>query len=71
MMSARVEIFAGQGRILPGWYVRIVAANGQTVVVSERYSTKWNAKRAAKVAAAKWDGVEVVDTTAKPYRRFG
>ena len=31
-----------------GWYVRIVAANGEPMLVSEGYVSKWNAKRAAK-----------------------
>jgi len=34
-------------RIHP-WYVRLVAANGQTLVVSEGYFSKWNAQRAAR-----------------------
>lgn len=31
-----------------GWYVRLVAANGEKLSVSEAYYSKWNAKRAAK-----------------------
>jgi uncharacterized protein YegP (UPF0339 family) len=30
------------------WYVRLVAQNGEILAVSEAYTTKWNAKRAAK-----------------------
>jgi uncharacterized protein YegP (UPF0339 family) len=38
--------------VFPGvdgqFYVRIVSVNGQTLLVSEGYTRKWNAKRAAK-----------------------
>ena len=67
-MPDRVELFKGQGRILPGWYYRAVAANGQTLSVSESYVTKWNAKRGASKAAESLR-VELVDTT-KAYRLF-
>lgn len=34
------------------WFFRIVAINGgQTILTSETYSTKWNAKRQAKKIA--------------------
>jgi len=65
----RVELFKGEGRVLPGWFYRIVAGNGQTLTVSESYVTKWNAKRAALKSAESLQ-VELVDTTAKPYRKF-
>ncbi len=68
-MSGRVEIFKGQGRILPGWYYRLVSSNGQTLTVSESYVTHWNAKRAARKVAESLR-VELVDTTSKPYRRY-
>lgn len=42
-MSARIEV-----RQEGHWYVRLVARNGEIVLVSETYSSKWNAKRAAK-----------------------
>ncbi len=31
-----------------GWYVRLIAANGEKLTVSEAYYSKWNAKRAAR-----------------------
>jgi uncharacterized protein YegP (UPF0339 family) len=46
------QVFKGEASKYPGgykpWYVRLVAANGETLAVSEAYVTKWNAKRAAK-----------------------
>jgi uncharacterized protein YegP (UPF0339 family) len=30
-----------------GWYYHLKGTNGQTMLTSERYYTKWNAKRAA------------------------
>lgn len=33
------------------WYIRLVSPNGQIVMVSESYYSKWNAKRAAKKLA--------------------
>ena len=46
------QVFKGETSRYPGgyksWYVRLVAANGETLAVSEAYATKWNAKRAAK-----------------------
>jgi hypothetical protein len=30
------------------WHIAIVGANGETMLPSETYSTKWNAKRAAR-----------------------
>lgn len=47
-----VQVFKGKVSLYPGgdkgWYVRLVAGNGETISVSEKYATKWNAKRAAK-----------------------
>ena len=68
-MSDRVEVFKGEGRILPGWFYRVVAANNQTLNVSESYVTAWNARRAARKAATKL-AVEFKDLTKKPYRKF-
>lgn len=42
----KVEVFHGKGK--QGWYVRLMADNGQILTTSEGYVTKWNAKRAAK-----------------------
>lgn len=46
------QVFKGDASKYPGgykqWYVRLVAANGETLATSEGYVTKWNAKRAAK-----------------------
>lgn len=47
-----VEVFKSDRSMYPGgikqWYVRLVASNGETLAVSEGYTTKWSAKRAAK-----------------------
>ena len=47
-----VQLFKAKTSSYPGgvkkWYVRLVAANGETLSVSQGYITKWNAKRAAK-----------------------
>lgn len=45
-MSATVQIFKGSG--LQPWYLRVVSVNGQTILVSEGYVTRWNARRAAR-----------------------
>jgi hypothetical protein len=66
----RVEVFRGKGRIIPGWFYRYVAGNGQTLTVSESYVTPWNARRAAKQYAESF-AVPVLDLSRKPrYRRF-
>ena len=44
----KVELFKGEGR--QPWFLRLVAANGKTITVSEGYATRWNAKRAARKA---------------------
>ena len=41
-----VQLFKGKG--LQPWYLRLVSSNGQVLVTSEGYATKWNAKRAAR-----------------------
>jgi uncharacterized protein YegP (UPF0339 family) len=69
-VNGHVEIFKGEGRILPGFFYRLVSANGQTLSVSESYVTAWNARRAARKVAESL-GVEVRDLTRKPYARFG
>ncbi len=68
-MNGRVEIFRGKGRILPGYFFRLVAANGEPISVSESFTTKWSAKRSARKVAESLR-VELVDTTTKPYRRY-
>ncbi len=68
-MTGQVELFKGEGRIIPGWFYRLVSSNGQTLTVSESYVTKWNAKRGARKVAESLR-VELVDVTSKPYRRF-
>ena len=42
----KLELFKGDG--LQPWYLRLKAANGKTLAVSEGYFSKWNAKRAAR-----------------------
>ncbi len=68
-MTGCVEVFKGNGRILPGYFYRLKSSNGQTLSVSESYTTKWSCKRSARKVAESLR-VELVDTTAKPYRRF-
>ncbi len=69
-MNGRVEIFRGKGRILPGYFFRLVAANGEPISVSESFTTKWSCKRSARKVAESLR-VELVDTSVKPYKRFG
>jgi uncharacterized protein YegP (UPF0339 family) len=40
------EVFRGEGR--QPWYVRLVGGNGEPMLVSEGYLTRWNAERAAR-----------------------
>jgi uncharacterized protein YegP (UPF0339 family) len=68
-VNGHVEIFKGEGRILPGYFYRLKSANGQTLSVSESYVTAFNARRAARKVAESL-GVEVVDLSRKSYRRF-
>ncbi len=68
-MSGRVEIFRGNGRILPGYFFRLVAANGEPISVSESFTTKWSCKRSALQVAYSLR-VELVDKTVKPFRKF-
>lgn len=42
----RFEIFKGRGR--HPWFVRLLAENGQVLLVSEGYFSRWNAKRSVK-----------------------
>ena len=44
--AMRFEVF--KGKTGGEWFVRAVASNGQTVVVTEGYSTKSNALRSAR-----------------------
>jgi len=47
-----VHVFPERAVRFPGrqrrWYVRLVAANGETLATSEAYATRWNAMRAAR-----------------------
>jgi uncharacterized protein YegP (UPF0339 family) len=43
-MYTHIEVTKGKRR----WYWRVVAENGQIILTSEKYYSKWNAKRAAK-----------------------
>jgi uncharacterized protein YegP (UPF0339 family) len=62
-----VELAKGKG--IQPWFLRLKNwKNGQTLAVSEGYVSRWNAKRAAR---KNFPGVELVDTTVKPYRSFG
>lgn len=51
----RRPVFEVRKNAAGNWYVREVAANGQVMSVAEDYSSKSNAKRAAKVMAAESD----------------
>lgn len=46
MAGYRIELYKGLGR--QPWRLRVKAANGEIIFVSEGYATKWNAKRAAR-----------------------
>ncbi len=50
------QLFKGTGR--QPWYLRVVSANGQVLLISEGYFSKWNAKRAAGRL-----GLPIVDLT--------
>jgi uncharacterized protein YegP (UPF0339 family) len=54
----RIELFRGKG--IQPWFIRLVAANGQTITVSEGYFSKHNAKRAARKALP---DIPLVDAT--------
>ena len=41
-----VQLFKGAGP--HPWFLRLVSTNGQILVVSEGYYSRWNAKRAAR-----------------------
>jgi uncharacterized protein YegP (UPF0339 family) len=67
MNDAVVELVKGKG--FQPWFLRLKnTQNGQTLAVSEGYVSRWNAKRAARKNFA---GIELIDTTVKPYRSFG
>jgi uncharacterized protein YegP (UPF0339 family) len=44
------------------WFWKVVASNGQIVLVSQHYVTKWSAKRSAK-KLAKSNGYELREAT--------
>ena len=51
-----IELTKGSRR----WYWKLIAANGQTILVSQHYYSAWNAKRAAtKLAEANGYPLEV------------
>jgi uncharacterized protein YegP (UPF0339 family) len=47
-----VHVFPEATRFYPGhrrqWFVRLVSSNGETLAVSEAYTTRWSAMRAAR-----------------------
>lgn len=59
---AKIEV---RGDTLTNCYIRITAANGETVLVSETYDTWSNAKAAANRVKRIVAGAEVVDMTNK------
>jgi uncharacterized protein YegP (UPF0339 family) len=66
-VTGRVELFKASG--IQPWRFRLVGANGEIISQSEGYATRWNCKRTARKIAAGLR-VELVDATAKAYRRF-
>lgn len=68
-MSGRVEIFKGDGKILPGYFFRVVSSNGQRITVSESYTVAWSARRQARKVAESL-GVPLRDLSKPPYRKF-
>ena len=57
-MKAVINIFKGAD----GWYIRLVAPNGQVTLVSESYTRKWSAKRAAKRTSTIFGGLKIIET---------
>lgn len=55
-------------RIIQPWFLVLVGDNEEPIAVTEGYFSKWNAKRAAN---KNFPGIEIVDTTLKPYKHFG
>jgi hypothetical protein len=55
---------------LRNWYYVVVGSNNEDMNVSQPYFSKSNCKRAAKQIADLM-GIEVKDTTAKPYKSYG
>lgn len=54
-MKPTIHIFEG----LDGFYLRVVSYNGETMLVSESYSRRWNAKRAAKRISSIFGGLTI------------
>lgn len=66
-----VQIRRGESKNpLKRYYYVLVGANNEDMNMSQHYVTKWNCKRAATKLAAGIPGVEVVDTTVKPYKKY-
>ncbi len=57
-----IQLFKGTGR--QPWYLRVVSGNGQTLLTSEGYFSRSNARRAAR----KWDAPFVDLTVPRPER---
>lgn len=53
-----IHVFPG----VDGYYIRIVSPNGQTVLVSESYTRKWSAKRAARRTSSIFGGLKIIET---------
>ena len=63
------EVHLMKGKGLQPWFLRLVnRQNGEVLAVSEGYTRRWSAKRAAR---KNFPGIPFVDKSAKPYRKFG
>jgi len=51
----KVELFKGVDGY---WYLKLVASNGETLAVSEGYTRRWSARRAAR---KNFKGIGVVE----------
>ena len=52
-----IEVFKGESDI---WFVRLVADNGETLMVSEGYDNKGNAVRASEGIAQYWNSPRII-----------
>jgi uncharacterized protein YegP (UPF0339 family) len=50
----KIEVFTGSDG---QHYLRLVAENGETVLVSEGYTRRWSARRAARRLMARFPGI--------------
>lgn len=59
LLTFKVVTFKGNGR--QPWRYKLVGLNGETLVSSEGYLTRWNRDRAVAKAGFEAHGVEIVN----------